>query len=332
LGNICFRLQIKGPMLKTIILGTQRKAEIFQQWLNNSAHFEFCGFYDPDDSANSDVLGRLMYTFELAQKAEVFIIDSSIRNIDTLLLQQLIRTGRHILMDGFVLQNTHDILELSKLQNEGRNCVHIANTLHGKPLFTTAAQYVKKPRFIRIEKSCDAPKPGEFENWFYENLSEELDIMLRISQSNVRHLAARPLFLFGDKPDLLNIHIEFDNDAICHITAGRAIEQGTHKCRVFQQDQLFQLDFTNNSLVEYRPSGNKDQLSILEDDEIKLSGEFTEIIRPIMPYDHWKMELRNFAENIDKNLSPITGLEHMLQVAELSESLVDRVQRRYMEV
>jgi hypothetical protein len=65
-------------------------------------------------------------------------------------------------------------------------------------------------------------------------LAQELDLIHRIIDSNIRSISARPMFLFGQHTDLLNIHIEFDNDAICQISLGRAIEENTHKIRIFQ--------------------------------------------------------------------------------------------------
>ena len=82
------------------------------------------------------------------------------------------------------------------------------NTLYSLPLFTTSLQYLKKPRFIKLEKHCQAPKSGEFNSWLFKQLSQELDLIQRIIGSNVRSISARPMFLFGIQTDLLNIMIE----------------------------------------------------------------------------------------------------------------------------
>jgi hypothetical protein len=44
------------------------------------------------------------------------------------------------------------------------------------------------------------------------------------------------------------------------------------------------------------------------------------------------MELRNFHENIHKNLTPATHLEHMEYVSSVMADIVDKVQRKYAEV
>lgn len=318
--------------LKTVILGTQRKAEIFAHLLDGSGQFEFSGYFDPDHEQNADAAGNLIYALELAEKADVFIIDRHVHYLDVKLIENLTRFGKHILFDGFSIQDTGFIEQLIRLQTESGNCFHIANTLYNKPLYTTASQFVRKPRFIKLEKECRPPAPGGFEPWLFRELAQDLDLVIRTAQCGIRDVSARPLFLFGKNPDLLNIHIEFDNDSVCHISAGRAIEPGTHRMKIYQQDKLFALDFTENTLNEYRQIENKDQLTFLEESEEQQPQELTLIQRPVIPFDSWKMEFRNFEENIIKGLTPLTSLENLLEVNKLSSLITEKVQRRYHEV
>jgi hypothetical protein len=142
------------------------------------------------------------------------------------------------------------------------------------------------------------------------------------------------MFLFGQHTDLLNIHIEFDNDAICQISLGRAIEENTHKIRVFQQDKLFHIDFHENELTEFRLTSNDEQLSL----EIEAphnqndNQQFISIKRNIMPYDVKKMEIRNFFENIDKKLTPLNQLDNLETVANICEVICENVKRKYQAV
>jgi hypothetical protein len=319
-------------VLTAVIIGSQRKAEIFQHLISAFPQLEFRGYYDPDDLANADMYGQLLYSMELCEKADVFIIDRHIRHLDPEMLEQFIKFGKHIMMDGLLISDPNVTGRLLSLKHEAGTCVQISNILHNKPLFTTASQFIRKPRFIKIEKNCNAPKPGEFERWFFQNLAQELDIVLRVAESGIRNITARPLFLFGKSPDLLNVHIEFDNDSVCHISAGRAVESGIHKFRVFQQDRLYHMDIADNYLMELRPLNPSDQLSILSESDDHAVHEFIEISRPVMPFDSWKMEFRNFIENIQKNLSPVTGLEELDTIANATSVIVEKIQRKYAEV
>jgi hypothetical protein len=205
--------------------------------------------------------------------------------------------------------------------------------LHNKPLFTSALQLVKKPRYIKLEKHCHPPVAGEFAAWMHTNLFQEIDLIQRTMSCRVRSISARPMFLFGSQTDLLNIHLEFDNDAIAQISAGRAMEPGTYGLKIFQQDRLFLLNFTNHELIEYRTATQTDQLSLSADfDHPELPPELIKIERQVMPFDTWKMELRNFHENIDKGLTPLTNLDHAMEVCGTCEWAIEKIQRKYQDL
>jgi hypothetical protein len=111
------------------------------------------------------------------------------------------------------------------------------------------------------------------------------------------------------------------------------MEPGTYTLKIFQQDRLYLLNFAANELVEYRTAEQSDQLSLSADfDHPELPPELIRIDRQIMPFDTWKMELRNFGENINNNLTPLTNLEHALEVTTTCEWAIDKVQRKYQDL
>jgi hypothetical protein len=52
----------------------------------------------------------------------------------------------------------------------------------------------------------------------------------------------------------------------------------------------------------------------------------------IMHFDSRKMELKNFLENIDKRLTPLSNLEHLKDVSDICEWISEKVKRRYQSV
>jgi hypothetical protein len=43
--------------LRAIVLGSEKKAHIYQHLLGSLSDYELVGFFDPDDAANVDMLG-----------------------------------------------------------------------------------------------------------------------------------------------------------------------------------------------------------------------------------------------------------------------------------
>lgn len=321
-------------MKKIIILGSDKSIEEYSLLLKDSRDVSLKGYIDPDDSMNYNMFGDFIKIIEVIQSGDLFIIGNQVSNLSFDVICQMMKFGKHIFIDGYRNWSSHEIELLQKLRRESETIFQFGNTLYSLPLFTTSLQYLKKPRFVKLEKHCQAPKTGEFNQWIFNQLSQELDLILRIVDSNIRSISARPVFLFGEHTDLLNIHIEFDNDAICQISLGRAIEEKTHKIRVFQHEKLFHIDFHENELTEYRLSTNQEQLSLDIDhpNNHQDNQQFISIKRNIMPYDVKKMEIRNFIENIDKKLTPLNHLDHIEGVAQICEIITEKVKRKYQSV
>jgi hypothetical protein len=320
-------------MRKAVIIGSKRKAEIFEHLLNGIEGFELVGFIDPDDSENYSMLGEMMFALEISAMGDVFFIDRHVKNLPFEVVCHLVKLGKHLFFDGYRNFNAGEIEQLQKFRRESGVTLQIGNVLHNKPLFTSALQLVKKPRYIKLEKHCHPPTSGQFSEWIHSNLFQEIDLIQRTMLSRVRSISARPMFLFGQQTDLLNIHLEFDNDAIAQISAGRAMEPGTFSLKIFQQDRLFLLNFTNHELIEYRTAAQTDQLSLSADfDHPELPPELIKIERQVMPFDTWKMELRNFQENIDQNLTPLTHLDHAMEVCTTCEWAIEKIQRKYQDL
>jgi hypothetical protein len=211
-------------MKDTIILGSNKSAEEYISMLSDMKNIRVKGYIDPDDSLNYNMFGDFIKTMEIIEQGDLFILGNQVHSIDMDIIKHMVRFGKHILIDGLRNWSSYEINELEKLRRESQTVLQFGNTLYSKPLVTTAFQFIRKPRLVRLEKYSTAPKPGQFDDWIFNQLAEEIDLVCRIMNSGVRTISARPMFLFGKDPDLLNIQMEFDNDAICQVSLGRAIE------------------------------------------------------------------------------------------------------------
>ncbi len=322
-------------MKKVILLGSSLST---QEYTNELARFKgvtVVGFIDPDDTRNQNMFEDFFLMMEVIEKGDAFIITRHVANIDFEVIRQMIRMGKHVFFDGFREWSSAEVEEIEKLRMESRTVFQFGNTLYGLPISKSALQLINKPRFIKVEKHGPLPKKGQFDTWIFERLSEEFDLVQRIMKSPIRSISARPMFLFGEDPDLLNVHIEFHNDAICHVSVGRAIDKNTHRIMVYQKENMLLIDLAENQLQESRMSLSSDQLSLEMEfypGEIQNSENRITLERHISPYNVRKSELQNFIENIDKQQTPHSGLSQLLDVADMVEVVCEKVKRRYQRL
>lgn len=319
-------------MKKVILLGSFQST---QDYTNELARFKgvtVVGYIDPDDNSNTDIFNDFFQMMQIIEKCDVFIIGRQVNQLDFEIIRQMIRFGKHVFIDGFREWSAAELEEIERLRNESRTVFYFGNTLFQYPITTSAIELIDRPRFVKIEKYARTPQKGNFDQWIFENLSEEFDLVQRMMQSPMRSISARPIFLFGEDPDLLNIHIEFHNDAICQISIGQALDKETHRCSVFQKDNLITIDFEHNQLNESRISLSTDQLTLEMDiyptKEIGFHNKVT-VERHIAPFNIKKNELSKFLERIDKQSFQTSEINHLVSVADLVEVVCEKVKRRY---
>lgn len=329
-ANVILETQLT-QMLKTIIIGSEKQCGEYQRQFIGIENIEIVGFFDPYHSYQKNSALNSIEIIELNTKAEAFITDSKTFLEFYEPLETLLKFGKDFIIDGFLKLDYHRLRKLESISQEGGSTIQVANIIRNKPLYSSASQLINEPRFIRFEKNTSNPEKGNFEDWLINNLSEELDAILRLTGANFKSAAARPLFLYSDTPDMLSIHIEFDNDAICQITAGSAVKNGKNQAKFFQQDRLIKVDFANSNLTEYRLKDNSMQLSMMSSDE-KVKNEFMEVERPIMIFDSWKKEWRNFLECREKGLSPLTSINDCQNLQIVVENIMDKIYRKYQAV
>ena len=88
-------------MLKSVVIGSKRKVEIFEHLLATVNGFDLVGFVDPDDSQNISMLGEFMFALEIASMGDVFFVDRHVKNLPFDVICNLVKMGKHIFFDGY---------------------------------------------------------------------------------------------------------------------------------------------------------------------------------------------------------------------------------------
>jgi hypothetical protein len=321
-------------MKKVILLGSSSSVENYHTELQKFKSVEILGYVDPEDPSNKDIFDSFLVLMGIVEKGDIILITKDVRNLDFELIRQIIRFGKHVFIDGFRSWSSSELEDIEKLRYESQTIFHFGNILGSLPITVAATHLISQPRFIKVEKHSVTPDQGFFDHWIFENLSEEMDLVQRLMKSTVRNISAKPMFLFGDKPDLVNIYMEFHNDAICHLSVGQAIEKGAHKMKVYQKETLIEMDFSLNTLNESKNNSSNDQLSLdlefdLNPDTSLISQNLITSERHISPFNSRKMELQLFFDAIQKHSHTSSHLSNLIEVTDMVEVICEKVKRRY---
>lgn len=318
-------------MIKTGVLASRRRMEHYQQTLGAFSVLNLAGYLDTDDKANFDANGNLLYARDFMARIDAVIVDRYVSYIPDVLVRQLLRSGKHVLMDGFLLSGPDMLQELLDLNQEARIVFQVAGSSFAKPVFQAALPMLKEPQLVKLEKYTPSLAVGNFDRWLHFTMCNELDLALRMIRSDVKSVKAKPVFMFSNHPDLINVHLEFHNGSVFQMSLGRIPSEDACVMRVYSRDRFYRIDLDRGIIKECRQKEDELQLGFKLDDWSHPNGtSFEELDRPVAWFDPWKSEIKAFVEHITLDRKPATGLDEMQQVAALVREVKHQLSRNYV--
>lgn len=88
----------------------------------------------------------------------------------------------------------------------------------------------------------------------HDLMIHDLDILLSLVEAPVKSVEAVGVSLFGDREDVANARIVFEDGCVASLTASRASLQATRKMRLWAADGYASLDFASRQVTVVRPS------------------------------------------------------------------------------
>jgi predicted dehydrogenase len=136
----------------------------------------------------------------------------------------------------------------------------------------------------------------------------DLDIILKIVKSEVKHISASGVAGMTDTPDIANVRIEFNNGCVANLTSSRISMKRMRKMRLFQKDAYIGIDFLNkkSEIIKLKTDQDVDAFSF---DLETLAGKKTiAVLNPQVPeVNAIKLELEKFRDAILNNTATIVS-------------------------
>ena len=111
------------------------------------------------------------------------------------------------------------------------------------PAFVAAKNYIKKPQFIETHRLAEFNPRGTDVSVVLDLMIHDIDIILSVVKSKVKHISASGVAVISDTPDIANARIEFENGCVANLTASRISLKNMRKSRFFQKDAYISVDF-----------------------------------------------------------------------------------------
>lgn len=158
----------------------------------------------------------------------------------------------------------------------------------------------------------------------------DLDIILKIMDSEVTSIHASGIPVVTDTYDIANVRLGFANGAVANLTASRISLKNMRKIRLFQQGKYISIDLLEKNseiiFLEDYAEENGDPFALVLDLGENRGKKQVKVFKPeIQPINAIQTELEYFLNAVNKNELPVVSIEDGYKALRLAYGIIDKM-------
>ncbi len=317
-------------MLKVGVLGACHLGKIHLRLLQQSEKYELVGFYD-ENQENAEKISR-EFGYKNFHTIATLIHAVDVIDIVTPTLSHYkcakvaIKSGKHVFIEKPISNTVEEAEQIIALANEYKVKGQVGHVERFNPAFKAVKDMIQNPMFIETHRLAEFNPRGTDVPVVLDLMIHDIDAILSVVHSPVKHINASGVSVISDTPDIANARIEFENGCVANLTASRISLKNMRKSRFFQKDAYISVDFLEKKCevvkMKDAPEHPGDFDMVLQNAEgVKKQIYFA---NPEIESNNAILEeLETFADAISNNTTPIVTLEQGTQALRVAYQIID---------
>ncbi|WP_372754640.1 Gfo/Idh/MocA family protein [Mariniflexile sp.] len=317
-------------MLKAGVLGAGHLGKIHLKLLKQSDKYDLIGFYDADESNGKKVEAEFGYKFFNSIDTLIDAVDMVDIVTPTLshyeCAKKAISKGKHIFIEKPITNTVEEAEHIRALLSEHNLRGQVGHVERFNPAFLAVKDDIKSPMFIESHRLAEFNPRGTDVPVVLDLMIHDIDIILSVVKSKVKHISASGVAVISNSPDIANARIEFENGCVANLTASRISLKKMRKARFFQKDAYISVDFLDKKCevvkMKDAPEDPGDFDMVLQNAEgVKKQIYFD---NPDVANNNSILdELNAFADAINNNESPIVTLHDGTEALRVATQIIN---------
>ena len=317
-------------MLKIGVFGTGHLGKFHLNNWKEIPNVQLVGFYDPDDAIATEVAdkyGLVRYTDEdelidLCDAIDVVTPTQYHFN----LCQKAIRKGKHVFVEKPMAHSMEEAKALVALVKESNVKFQVGHVERFNPAFLAAKNLELNPMFIEVHRLAQFNPRGTEVSVILDLMIHDIDVILSLVKSDVKHISANGVAVMTDTPDIANVRIEFDNGCVANLTSSRISMKKMRKIRLFQKDAYIGIDFLDKKTEVIKLKGVEDKDVFAFDIDTPSGKRTIAIASPIVPeVNAIKKELEAFVDSILNDTQPVVNEIDGFRAMEVAHQILQKI-------
>jgi predicted dehydrogenase len=317
-------------MLKAGVLGAGHLGKIHLRLLNQSEKYELVGFYDADEKNAKKVEAEFGFKYFNSIDALIDAVDMvdivtpTLSHYDCAI--KAIAKGKHIFIEKPITNTVEEAEEIRELLSKHNLRGQVGHVERFNPAFIAIKDQLENPMFIETHRLAEFNPRGTDVPVVLDLMIHDIDIILSVVKSKVKHVSASGVRVLSDTPDIANARLEFENGCVANLTASRISLKNMRKTRFFQKDAYISVDFLEKKCevvkMKDAPEAPGDFDMILQNAEgVKKQIYFD---NPGISNNNAILdELESFAHAINTNTTPIVTLHDGTEALRVATMIIN---------
>ncbi|MGF1633133.1 MAG: Gfo/Idh/MocA family protein [Phycisphaerae bacterium] len=243
-----------------------------------------------------------------------------------------IRRSIPCLIEKPLAVDTATARRIAQLAAEHKCIVQVGHIERFNPAVRAMTDIGIKPRFLEVDRVSPFSFRSIDVGVVLDMMIHDIDIILRLADSEVTDVSATGVAVIGDGEDVCNARITFANGCVANLTASRLALKTERKLRVFAQDAYVSLDYQKKYGIVVKKAGNLDTLKQVVDDvrsgKITDLGDvdYTELVDiqqlQISDVEPLRAQLESFLNAVRTGSKPEVTAEDGLAAVQVAERIV----------
>ena len=155
----------------------------------------------------------------------------------------------HVLLEKPITSTVEEAEELVKIADENKCVFQIGHLERFNPAVLALEDELEKPLFIESNRIAPFNPRGADVNVVLDLMIHDIDIILDLARSPVKHIDANGVAVISQEIDIANARITFESGCVANVTASRVSMKSERIMRIFQHDSYISIDFQNKKLA-----------------------------------------------------------------------------------
>lgn len=318
-------------MLKVGVFGVGHLGKFHLNNWKEINQVDIVGFYDPNDDAAQEVSEKYQIPRFLEADRLMDVVDAvdivAPTNFHFNLCKLAIRKGKHVFVEKPLANTMEEARELVKLAKESNIKFQVGHVERFNPAFLAVQDMELNPMFIEVHRLAQFNPRGTEVSVILDLMIHDIDIILKLVGSEVKHISASGVAVLTDTPDIANVRVEFNNGCVANLTSSRISMKKMRKIRVFQKDAYIGIDFLNKKTEIIKLKSPRDLEAFSFDIELPGGGKKSvAVLNPSVPeVNAIRMELEKFRDAIVNNTPTIVSEVDGYRAMDVAHQILQKI-------